>query len=261
MVTEVHIRELADTKELQAATALITKVWQAENPPVPFTFMRALSQAGAQVLGGYVEGRLAGVAVGFQGRDAQGSLLHSHAVGVDEPWRGTGVGRAIKFGQRDWCLERGIKRIAWTFDPLRVHNAYFNLGRLGAVGVSYHADFYGPMNDGFNRGIPTDRVLAHWYLTQDGTSPTPCAAPSPDVTLLDIGDDGWPTSNAATFRSGADVRLRVPPTPPADPPTVLRWRLALREAMEPLMHTGYRWTTAAADGTYVLTPPTEDAQH
>ncbi|MFP3992468.1 GNAT family N-acetyltransferase, partial [Streptomyces sp. E11-3] len=164
MAVNTEVRELTGVEELLAATDLITEVWQAEMPPVPFPFMRALSHAGAQVLGGLVDGRLAGVAVGFLGSAQDGTLLHSHVVGVAKEWRSTGLGRAIKLGQRDWCLERGIRRMAWTFDPLRTGNACFNLARLGATGVSYHADFYGQMNDAFNREIPTDRVLVHWDL-------------------------------------------------------------------------------------------------
>ncbi|WP_460066018.1 GNAT family N-acetyltransferase [Streptomyces sp. YKOK-I1] len=248
-----RVRQLTGVEEMLAATDLITRVWQAEVPPVPFPFMRALSHAGAQVLGGYVEGRLAGVAVGFLGCDTEGTLLHSHVVGVEKQWRGTGVGRAIKLGQRDWCLERGIRRMAWTFDPLRVHNACFNLARLGAAGVSYHADFYGAMNDDFNRGVPTDRVLVHWDLAEAETGQARSPA-SPAVGLvLDIGEDGRPVRRAPSHLPGGAVRLRVPSAPPADPSLVLDWRLALREVMEPLLHTGYRWTGAGGDGTYLLT--------
>lgn len=254
MVVNTEVRELTGVEELLAATDLITEVWQAEIPPVPFPFMRALSQAGAQVLGGLVDGRLAGVAVGFLGSDPDGTLLHSHVVGVGKEWRSTGVGRAIKLGQRDWCLERGIKRMAWTFDPLRTANASFNLAGLGATGVSYHADFYGQMNDAFNRGIPTDRVLVHWDLAaaEPGRSPAPARSDSP---LLDIGEAGGPVRRAMDPRPAEEVRLRVPALLPDDVSLVLDWRLALRKAMRPLLRSGYRWTGADRNGTYVLTTP------
>jgi predicted GNAT superfamily acetyltransferase len=253
MVVNAEIRELTGVRETLAATDLITEVWQAQTPPVPFPFLRALSLAGAPVLGGFVAGHLAAVAVGFFGSDPDGPLLHSHVVGVGEKWRGTGLGQKIKIGQRAWCLERGVTRMAWTLDPLRAGNAYFNLTRLGATGVSYHADFYGQMNDAFNRGIPTDRVLVHWDLTGSETSRLP-APDSTDRPLLGVGAMGEPVHRAADRPPGQDVRLRVPATIPAAGPLALRWRLALREAMEPLLRSGYRWTAAGRDGTYVLTP-------
>ncbi|MDX6354138.1 MAG: hypothetical protein QOF98_1041 [Streptomyces sp.] len=233
MRTNTRIRELAGIEELRAATDLITEIWQTEAPPVPFPFMQALAHSGGQLLGGFVEGRLAGVAVGFLGSDADGLLVHSHVVGVHEKWRGTGVGRAIKLGQRDWCLARGIQRITWTFDPLRAGNAYFNLTKLGATGVAYYPDFYGRLDDGFNRDMPTDRVLVHWDLP-------------------DTGPDHHP---AEQRRPGETVRLRVPAALPEDAAQLLACKLALREAMEPLLRSGFRWTGADRDGTYVLTAP------
>lgn len=262
-MVNVQVKELTGAEELRAATDLITHVWQAEIPPVPFSFMRALSHAGAQVLGGVIDGQLAAAAVGFLGCDADGTLLHSHVVGVGEQWRGTGVGRIIKLSQRDWCLNRGITRMAWTFDPLRVHNAYFNLTRLGATGIAYHADFYGAMNDTFNHGVPTDRVLVHWDLTRQQPAPqTPDTHPMEPV--LDVGEHLRPVRRAAAHRPGNSVRIRIPTAPPTDQALALEWRLALREAMEPLLHTGYRWTHAGNDGTYMLTgtgpDPTEERE-
>ncbi|MFF5523117.1 GNAT family N-acetyltransferase [Streptomyces coeruleorubidus] len=254
MAVTADVRELTEVQDMRLATDLITRIWQAEAPPVPFSFMRALSHSGAQVIGGFVDGRLAGVAVGFPGTDADGPLLHSHVVGVDARWRGTGLGHAIKLAQRDWCLQRGIKRMVWTFDPLRVGNACFNLNRLGARGVSYHHDFYGPLDDGFNRGIPTDRVLVHWDLADAESGPRPATAPTGPY-VLDLDTAGRPVAGACEADADGEVRLRVPARPPADPSQALAWRLALREAMQPLMRSGHRWTTAHADGTYVLTAP------
>ncbi|MFI7241816.1 hypothetical protein [Streptomyces qinglanensis] len=254
MVANAEIRELADAEETSAATDLITRVWQAQTPPVPFPFMRALGLAGAPILGCFVAGRLAAVAVGFLSSDPDGPLLHSHVVGVDEQWRGAGLGRKIKLGQRSWCLERGITRMAWTFDPLRTANAYFNLTRLGATGISYHSDFYGQMNDVFNHGMPTDRVLVHWDLT--GSEPRgACAAESTARCLLFQGAAGEPVHGVPDLMTREDVRLRIPRTVPADTSLALHWRLALREVLEPLLRSGFRWTAADQNGTYVLTPP------
>ena len=43
------------------------------------------------------------------------------------------MGRALKLAQRDEALARGIDLIEWTFDPLEIKNAYFNIERLGAI--------------------------------------------------------------------------------------------------------------------------------
>ncbi|MFP3989507.1 hypothetical protein U9R90_18900 [Streptomyces sp. E11-3] len=56
-------------------------------------------------------------------------------------------------------------------------------------------------------------------------------------------------------RPGEEVRLRVPVLLPDDASLVLDWRFALRETMRPLLQSGYRWTGADRNGTYVLTAP------
>ena len=39
----------------------------------------------------------------------------------------------LKLRQREDALARGIDLIEWTFDPLEIKNAYFNIERLGAI--------------------------------------------------------------------------------------------------------------------------------
>src|SRR5262249_490533 len=62
------------------------------------------------------------------------------------------------------ALARGIDLIEWTFDPLQVNNAYFNLVRLGAVVRRYLPDVYGRTTSHLHSGLPTDRLVAEWWL-------------------------------------------------------------------------------------------------
>ena len=41
------------------------------------------------------------------------------------------------------ALSEGRDFIKWTFEPIRAHNAHFNLNRLGVVIRSYAVNFYG----------------------------------------------------------------------------------------------------------------------
>ncbi|MES4887316.1 GNAT family N-acetyltransferase [Streptomyces sp. NPDC096012] len=282
MDPDVRVRSISDRTGLEALATLFMRVWGTGQPQMPFPLLRALSHTGGMVLGAYAAGRLVGGAVGLCGADPVRHGLHSHIVGVDGGARRTGVGTALKLAQRDWCLERGITTMTWTFDPLIRRNATFNIARLHAVGVAYHPDFYGPMEDAYNAGVPTDRVLARWDLTTDATTAraAPCApAAGPDPTterlphrrlpVLDIGEDGRPRRLAPlphpapppTGRpprdpapsTGAEVRLRVPEALHHDRELLSVWRPALREAMSPLLDAGYRWTGVTRDGWYVLT--------
>ena len=59
--------------------------------------------------------------------------LHSHMLGVLPEYRNAGIGRRLKLRQREEALARGIDLIEWTFDPLELKNAFFNIERLGAI--------------------------------------------------------------------------------------------------------------------------------
>ena len=70
----------------------------------------------------------------------------------------------LKLFQRDEALGRGIRLIVWTFDPLELRNAHFNLNKLGAIGREYKPNLYGLTTSPLHRGLPTDRLVAEWQL-------------------------------------------------------------------------------------------------
>jgi predicted GNAT superfamily acetyltransferase len=74
------------------------------------------------------------------------------------------VGRILKLFQRDEALGRGIRLVEWTFDPLELKNAHFNLNRLGAICRRYVPNLYGVTTSPLHRGIATDRLVAEWRL-------------------------------------------------------------------------------------------------
>jgi predicted GNAT superfamily acetyltransferase len=165
--------------------------------------------------------------------------FHSHIVGLLPGRVGRGAGRAMKLVQRAWSLERGIRTMTWTYDPLIARNAYFNLRRLGAAVVEYLPDFYGTMTDAINAGQHSDRILMSWDLTV--TPPTP-GAPGPDVAnaLPVVADlDGAPTA----YRPPTDADRLVTVALPVDVEALRRtdrelagrWRLETRRALGELL--------------------------
>jgi len=93
--------------------------------------------------------------------------LHSHMLAVRERYRDRGVGAQLKLEQRREALSRGIRRMEWTFDPLEIKNAHLNLYKLGAIVRSYYVNFYGVSSSRLQGGLPTDRLVAEWYLDSD----------------------------------------------------------------------------------------------
>jgi predicted GNAT superfamily acetyltransferase len=260
----VTVQRLDTLERVRAAEALFCEVWRSPHncPPLAAEVMRAVEHAGGYVMGAYDGERLLGASSGFLAVGAEGRLqLHSHISGVLPQAQGRRVGWMLKLHQRAWALERGIETITWTFDPLVRRNAWFNLRKLGAQGVEYLVDFYGPMHDGLNAGEPTDRLFARWDLL----SPVVVAAsegsrvarvPAAGVLVLDERD-GWPwpvapppTSSPALVRLPGDVeRLRR-----ASPPAARAWRMAVRDALDPLLCAGRRVTGMTDDGCMVIAP-------
>jgi predicted GNAT superfamily acetyltransferase len=99
---------------------------------------------------------------------------------VQERYRNSGVGRRLKLFQREDALSRDILLIEWTFDPLEIKNSFFNIRRLGAVARRYNINQYGVTTSSLHGGLPTDRLIAEWWLRsnrverllQGGTEPS-----------------------------------------------------------------------------------------
>jgi predicted GNAT superfamily acetyltransferase len=225
----VVVRSLDTLSAAQAAEQLYKTVWLTTDPPATSEHMRAIEHAGGYVVGAYADGRLIAASTAFAGFDTDlRPTLHSHVTGVLPDGQGRGIGRALKLHQRAWAVERGIAAITWTFDPLVRRNAWFNLNVLGAVGVEYLVDFYGPMHDGLNAGQATDRLFCRWDLAQ--VSAPALVAPGAVVPLPD------------------DIeQLRR-----TDPEAAGTWRITVRDAVVRAMSDGLVARCVDTDGALVL---------
>src|SRR5690348_10263716 len=156
-----EITELTELDELREVAELFAIVWERPGePPIGSDVLRALSHSGNYIAGARSDGRLIGGIAGWLGMHVAGDLhMHSHILGVLPGDEARGLGFALKQHQRAWCLERGVRAVEWTFDPLVRRNAHFNFTKLGAEAAHYLVDFYGPMDDGINTGDESDRIL------------------------------------------------------------------------------------------------------
>jgi predicted GNAT superfamily acetyltransferase len=88
-------------------------------------------------------------------------------LGVTKEYRDAGLGRKLKLAQRDDGIRQGLDLMEWTFDPLEIKNAFFNIERLGAVVRRFVFNQYGITSSPLNAGLPTDRCYAEWWLESD----------------------------------------------------------------------------------------------
>jgi|YNPNPStandDraft_1061719.scaffolds.fasta_scaffold01703_7 predicted GNAT superfamily acetyltransferase len=162
----LQIRRLSSNEEFAQAVALQKQIWGFhELELLPVRFFIVASGVGGQTFGAYDGERMVGFLLAIPGLKPGGKLyLHSHMTGVLEAYRNRGVGRLLKLEQRKDALERGLDLVEWTFDPLELKNAYFNLERLGAVVRRYVLNQYGTTTSRLHGGLPTDRCVAEWWI-------------------------------------------------------------------------------------------------
>jgi len=162
----IEIRPLTAHAELQEAVRLQKQTWGFEDVElIPLRLFVVATKIGGQAFGAFEGKKMIGFCLAIPGLKAGGkTYLHSHMLAVAPEYRNTGVGRRLKLAQRDDALARGIELMEWTFDPLEIKNAYFNMERLGAVVRRYVLNQYGTTSSPLHGGLPTDRCTAEWWM-------------------------------------------------------------------------------------------------
>jgi chorismate synthase len=247
------------------------EVWSGD-VVVPPQLLLATVHNGGFVALGYAEGDLrpAGFVFGFVGIYDYHFRHHSHMLAVREAYRGSGLAKELKEAQRDHCLDQGIEVIGWTMDPLEARNAAFNFAKLGAFTREYHRDFYGPMPDKLNAGLPSDRIYVEWPIGHDRTykrlkgedAPPSLEEAEREGIAYTLRADGDRPGVVAAATEETHLLLEIPPRfqelKARDPDLALAWRLAVREAIEAAFARGYAAVEflRAADGrgAYLLVP-------
>ncbi|HLN61677.1 MAG TPA: hypothetical protein VK464_09010 [Symbiobacteriaceae bacterium] len=241
--------EMAPCEPLQMATWAMPDAGDV----VPVHQLLTAAKYGGLVLGAFDGETLVGLSYAFVGLYGGRPLLCSHMLAVLPAWRGQGVGHALKVEQRRLAVERGFDLIHWTYDPLELPNATLNIRKLGGVASTYVRDLYGPMRDGLNAGLPSDRLVVAWHLAsprvahalERGRAPQPALDDCLPFTAGDsLPADGTPL--AVTLPENFQQVKRV------DPAGAMRWRLAVREALESAFAAGYA-ITGYQGAHYILT--------
>jgi len=161
----LEVRPCRNIDELRACVELQREVWKFDDIDViPLRMFVVAEKVGGQVIGAFDGDVMVGYALSVPGSRDRRAYLHSHMLAVRESYRNSGLGRRLKLAQRDDALRRGFDMIEWTFDPLEIKNAYLNIEKLGAVTRKYSVNHYGFSTSHLHRGLPTDRLIAEWWL-------------------------------------------------------------------------------------------------
>ena len=162
MSAGVIIRDLETLAELEQLQALEGLVWQGETTPTYQTLTNVHN--GGFALGAYQGEQMVGFVFCFPGFKNRRVYLCCHMVAIHPDFRRGGLGILLMQAMRERALSLGYTLIIWTFDPLETVNGRLYLHKLPAVGAAYSPNHYGTLNDGLNDGLPTDRLVVHWWI-------------------------------------------------------------------------------------------------
>ena len=165
----IEIRVLTGHADFHATVEVQKQVWGfSETDCVAPRLCAVAEEIGGLVLGAFLGERMIGFSLTFPGvKDGGRPYWHSHMTGVLPEYQNRGIGRRIKLLQRQQAVQVGIDLIEWTFDPLEIRNAYFNIERLGVVVRHFLPNQYGITSSRLHGGLPTDRLVAEWHVTSE----------------------------------------------------------------------------------------------
>lgn len=185
MSSSIEIRHCTTLEEYEECERLERLTW-GDQLTVPSGLFFVARHTGGQALGAFDGEKIVGFTLALAGvrsmrvlasrvgepggrKEARAlqPFLHSHMTAVLPDYQNHGVGRRLKLFQRQDALKRGIRLIEWTFDPLEPKNAHFNLGRLGAIARRLIPNCYGVTTSKLHSGLPTDRLVAEWWLDSE----------------------------------------------------------------------------------------------
>ena len=189
----IELRRCHGIEDFRACVALQKEVWNFTDAElVPLRMFVVADKVGGQVIGAF-DGNSGNTMVGFAlsvpGTRTGHIYLHSHMLAVRKEYRNSGLGRRLKLMQREDALARGIELIEWTFDPLEIKNAYLNVEKLGAISRRYNINQYGITSSPLQGGLPSDRLIAEWWLkskrveTLLGTGKNPMIQPETAISV------------------------------------------------------------------------------
>ena len=248
-MSSVTIRKLETIDDMHLVQKLERDVWGMEPIPIHQTYTAAKN--GGIMIGAFsADGELIGFCYGFPGYKDGHSYLCSHMLGIHPEDRSMGIGQRLKEEQRKIAKEIGYDLIVWTFDPLESRNTYLNTSKLYGITDTYIVNCYGEMDDGLNRGLPTDRLQIEWWIRSERVEKrwTP-AIPFENPLKVEIDSKGLPHLNGSTKEiSNGSNGIEIPiPTDiqqikKQEPDLAYDWRMKIRGIYQTLFNRGYALT-------------------
>ena len=255
---KAKIRLLETNQEYRKCERLQRSIWGELS--VAAEVMLVTQKSGGVVLGAFIKGQMAGFIYSLLAR-RNGRIIHwSHMMGVLPAYRSQGLGLQLKIAHRRLALDRGIKSICWTFDPLQSRNASLNLARLSGRVEEYVVDYYGRFESMIERGLPSDRFVVNWPIASKGVESS-LSGRKPNKEIPELPRINLTAGNEQGFLVNRKIDLRghepaflvaIPPNTDqmrAEALTLARrWRFQARKIFQHYLSNAYHIDGFLAEG-------------
>lgn len=255
-LNDLEFRQADTSEEFDQLVELQRAIWGfGELDVTPPDLLMLHRFLGGVVLAAFekTSGRAIAFCFSFAGLQDGVQMHWSHMLGVLPEYRGMGLGKLLKWRQREIILANGIRYCRWTFDPLETVNCRLNIVTLGATAFIYKVNVYGTSSGHLHAGLPTDRFVAHWELDSDRVEDAAAGKP----WRCGVAPGALPLALRIERRSGrtdaADLRLDLDDEfiavpiildmqnyKRSHPESALDWRLGTRTVFQAYFSRGYR---------------------
>lgn len=244
----ITYKVLTTNEEMELVQQLEHAVWGTS--PIPTHQTLTAVKHGGTVIGAFDGDKIVGFSYGFAGFENGKVSLCSHMLGILPEYRELGIGAELKQQQKQLAVKIGYERMTWTYDPLQTRNAYLNLTKLHGVCDTYIEDCYGKMDDGLNKGLPSDRFQIDWWITSDYVNQFVKKEYDKPTVLASwaYNDQNVPYCDDEYFRkiTNFDKEAYLVPVPAditnlkeQDLDVAIDWRLKTRTIFKTLFQNGY----------------------
>lgn len=252
----IVIRELKSMDEFEAAYQIQSNLPEfCKIGLIPSYYMQLISERGGLVLGCFCDDQLVGYNFAFPCISSTlGVYLFADSMGFLPSYQKKNLGYHVKHYQYELARSRGIRYIAWTYDPLKGVNANINIRKLGSNIVRYMPDHYTSMkNDTSQTGskcssFPEDRFEVIWDLSSEkvtdrmekrNVTSWKNLNQIPVIHPIESDQNMFQTFKMNYSDIGIEIPLDFQSMLTTQPSLALKWRLSSRKAFQFFIQNGY----------------------
>lgn len=252
---EIEIRQVDTLKDFQQLAELQMEIWGFDPLDIaPADLLMLQRLLGGVVIAGFDrQGKTIAFCYSFYGLYNSRHIHWSHMLAVLPEYRGLGLGKLLKWKQRELILSQNVSICRWTFDPLEAVNCRLNIVTLGATTGEYEINVYGESSGPLHAGLPTDRFIAHWELDSARVNRAAAGEPMRIITPLKslpvVLDIEWRENNPYPGEPKLGLQDAIIGCP--IPPEIQRikknnlelakqWRMVTREVFQSYFSRDYR---------------------